>query len=143
MCRVVRDRHVNMAYNLTLISSASQSAIVILIIILLQVGATLCCANLNTVNVYGSQPNCITMSWEIRSDSNCRPNDQHYKVNVNQCDGNMHTLLTPAMDNNNGFRELTIDSNYCGSKCIIQFQDSSVCILLNPSSEYGQSKLLY
>ena len=99
------------------------------VVILLQIGATLCCANFNYA-VYSPQLNIIKLVLELRSDDHCQQNGQ-YNVTVNRCDGESHNLSTSAMHDDSGHIEVMISHSLCGSKCTIQFQGSyHVCIML-------------
>ena len=100
----------------------------ILIILSLQIRASLSCANFNFA-IYDSQSNNITVGWELRSDYDC-PQSGPYNVTVNRCGGGLHNLSTPAMGDSSGHIEVPINYGLCGSQCTIQFQGSTICTML-------------
>ena len=108
------------------------------VVVLLQIGATLCCANFNYA-VYNTELNVIKLVLEVRSDDHCQQIGQ-YNVTVNRCDGEFRNLSTPAMNDDNEHIEVMVSHSLCGSKCTVQFQGSEVCIMLLNIS--APSKLL-
>ena len=107
------------------------------VVILFQIGATLCCANFNYA-VYNPQLNVIKLVLESRFDDHCQPENGQYNVTINRCDGESRNLSTSAMHNNSGHIEVMVNHSLCGSKCTIQFQGSYVCIMLLNISAHGK-----
>ena len=108
-----------------------------IVVIFLQIGATLCCANFNYA-FYESQ---LKLGWELRLDDHCLRTNGLYNITINRCDGELHNLSTPAMEDDSGHIEVTVNHMLCGRKCTVQFQGSGVCtMLLNISTTH--SKLL-
>ena len=77
---------------------------------------------------------CIQMRWLIQ----CERDD--FEVYVDDCNGTSHTFSLHS--NNKGYIDFGFRSIYCKSNCLIRFQDSNQCILLNKSSDYRKSKKL-
>ena len=101
----------------------------ILIILSLQIRASLSCADFNFA-IYDSQSNAIKVGWGFRLlDAHCQQNGP-YNITISRCGGGQHNLSTPAMRNNSGHIEVSINYGLCGSQCTIQFQGSEVCIML-------------
>lgn len=110
-----------------------------IVVIFLQIGATLCCANFNYA-FYDSQSNVIKLGWELRFDDHCLRTNGLYNITINRCDGELHNLSTSATEDDSGHIEVTVNHTLCGSKCTVQFQGSEgVCImLLNISATHGK-----
>jgi hypothetical protein len=109
------------------------------LIILLQSGATLCCADFEYAT-YCSQFNAINVSWALRLDVHC-PKNGPYNIAINRCDGELHNLLTPISDNS-GHIEVMINHSLCGSRCTVQFQGSEVCTMFLNISTDSKLRLL-
>ena len=82
---------------------------------------------------------CIKMRWMIQPDPMCQERDTH-EVYVDECNGTIHTFR--IHNNNKSYIDLGFSPVYCKSKCLIRFQDSNLCTLLNASDEYRNSKYI-
>ena len=82
---------------------------------------------------------CIKTRWRIHRHRTC-PEYDTYEVHVDDCNGTLHTFQ--IHNNNEDFIDLGFSSIYCKSSCLIRFQDSNSCILLNISSGYRNCKYI-